>query len=169
MSVFSSIFTDNILNLIDGKAFLSKLWCASADSFLMCWQNRPLKKFRWKMLIEITYSLAFLLQVMVWKTNFDAADYSDVLKTQKSSTTVEETHHALVGQHTEWCRVPFQYTFYSLKLCGSFRHCTIEPSFLGVCLSCRKFLIHLCIPMGFWNMLLPWLVFSLSCSTWALS
>ncbi|PKU40627.1 hypothetical protein llap_9073 [Limosa lapponica baueri] len=32
-------------------------------------------------------------QVMVWKTNFDAADYGDVLKTQKSGTSVDGTHH----------------------------------------------------------------------------
>ena len=43
----------------------------------------------------------FLLQVMVWKTNFDAVDYGDVLKTQKSGTSVNGTHHTLVGQHTE--------------------------------------------------------------------
>lgn len=43
----------------------------------------------------------FLLQVMVWKTNFDAADYGDVLKTQKSGTSMDGTHHTLVGQHTE--------------------------------------------------------------------
>ncbi|KFQ22945.1 POC1 centriolar protein A, partial [Merops nubicus] len=35
-------------------------------------------------------------QVMVWKTNFDAADYGDVLKTQKSGTSVDGTHHPLV-------------------------------------------------------------------------
>lgn len=39
----------------------------------------------------------FLLQVMVWKTNFDAADYGDVLKTQKSGTSVDGTHCILVG------------------------------------------------------------------------
>ncbi|KAK2534513.1 hypothetical protein Q9966_007163 [Columba livia] len=37
-------------------------------------------------------------QVMVWKTNFDAADYGDVLKTQKSSTGVEETHRAVQSE-----------------------------------------------------------------------
>lgn len=47
----------------------------------------------------------FLLQVMVWKTNFDVADYGDVLKTQKSGTSSiipeDGTHQTLVGQHTE--------------------------------------------------------------------
>jgi len=37
----------------------------------------------------------------VWKTNFDAADYDDVLKTQKCGTSVDRTPHALVGEHTE--------------------------------------------------------------------
>lgn len=35
----------------------------------------------------------------MWKTNFDAADYGDVLKIQKSDTSVDGTH-ALVGQCT---------------------------------------------------------------------
>lgn len=42
---------------------------------------------------------------MVWKTNFDASDYGDVLKTEKSgkSSIIPEdgTHQTLVGQHTE--------------------------------------------------------------------
>ncbi|KAK1206073.1 POC1A protein, partial [Pygoscelis papua] len=37
-------------------------------------------------------------QVMVWKTNFDAADYGDVLKTQKSGTSVDGTHHTLQSE-----------------------------------------------------------------------
>lgn len=35
---------------------------------------------------------------MVWKTNVDAADYGDVLKTQKYATNVTGTLHNLVGQ-----------------------------------------------------------------------
>lgn len=38
---------------------------------------------------------------MVWKTNFDAADYGEVLKTQKSGSSVDGTYHSLVGQHAE--------------------------------------------------------------------
>ncbi|NXJ99721.1 POC1A protein, partial [Corythaixoides concolor] len=37
-------------------------------------------------------------QVMVWKTNFDAADYGDVLKTQKSGISVDGTHHTLQSE-----------------------------------------------------------------------
>ncbi|NXL83228.1 POC1A protein, partial [Alectura lathami] len=35
-------------------------------------------------------------QVMVWRTNFDAADYGEVLKTQKSGASVNGTQHNLV-------------------------------------------------------------------------
>ncbi|EOA93596.1 WD repeat-containing protein 51A, partial [Anas platyrhynchos] len=38
-------------------------------------------------------------QVMVWKTNFDAADYGEVLKTQKSGSSVDGTYHSLVGSY----------------------------------------------------------------------
>lgn len=40
----------------------------------------------------------FILQVMVWKTNFDAVD---VLKTQKIGASVDEACHTLVGQPSE--------------------------------------------------------------------
>lgn len=40
----------------------------------------------------------FLLQVMVWKTNFDAADYGDVVKPQKYGSSVDGTHGTGVGQ-----------------------------------------------------------------------
>lgn len=39
----------------------------------------------------------FLLQVMVWKTNFDADD-GDVVKPQKYSSGVDGTHGTGVGQ-----------------------------------------------------------------------
>lgn len=38
----------------------------------------------------------FLLQVMVWKTNFDA-DEGDVVKPQKYSSSVDGTHGTVVG------------------------------------------------------------------------
>lgn len=39
----------------------------------------------------------FLLQVMVWKTNFDT-DYGDVVKPQKYGSSVDGTHGTGVGQ-----------------------------------------------------------------------
>lgn len=38
---------------------------------------------------------------MVWKTNFNAADYGEVLKSHKSGADVDETHHILVGQQSQ--------------------------------------------------------------------
>lgn len=56
----------------------------------------------------------FLLQVMVWKTNFDA-DYGDVVKPQKYGSSVDGTHGTGVGQQPVIVESSFSAHFVQLE------------------------------------------------------